>query len=46
MKKIWDWFDRALPYLWGWLLMIIITAILGCGAIATIKWLLMVLGVL
>lgn len=45
-NKIWSWFDRWLPRLWGSLLILIITGGLGGLLIIVIKWILKLLGVL
>lgn len=44
-KKVWKWFDKLLPQLWGGLLVLIITGFLGAALIAVTKWILVLLGV-
>ena len=45
-NKIWKWLDKWLPYLWGGLLILVITGGLGGLLIIVIKWILRLLGVL
>ena len=45
-RKVWDWLDKWLPYVWGFVLVFAITGGLFGVLIASIKWILALLGVI